>query len=526
MLAVSSLPLFVLCPRAFYFKETLPAIGKKKQTASRTQRNTHSTIKQIIPPTSSRMLESEWIGLRGQCKFIQDMGIRYPTVFRNSAMIKPNAEDILKLSCYSILLENCPEGRVVNPSTGAVFQVKVNENMRDGVMTILEGAKNVLVSDYPPAGKKGENCPRCVYRQPCKAYIDSPPEMQEDGWIIPENENSSGPGANTLPLYLQEQGAKIGITGETFVITKNGKALKTVLMTDVSQIVIYGNIQITSQAIRKAFEKGIQVLFYSSRGTFSGMARGLACYNSKIKPAQFCSIANTDIASHISQALIEAKISNCRAFLMRNSEHSEAAKSMKTIQNKIHNALSQETLRGFEGSAARLYFSGFSSMLKSRAIADGFCFSRRNRRPPKDPVNSLLSFGYSLLVREFAVAIEAVGLDPMHGFYHASRSMRPALALDLMEPFRPVIADSLAISLLNKGILGMDDFTIKEDGSCYMSREARKTYISQYENRLNTKVNYNGCGTISYRNAIRKSVQDLKAFLLKTQPEYEPLRVK
>jgi CRISPR-associated protein Cas1 len=525
MIAVSSLPLFAECPRAFYFKETLPVSKTGKRNNAELNHKTFGKqpLSMIVPLTTNKILESQWLGLRGQCKFVQEAGLKFPAVFHSSVVQKPLPEDMLKLSCYSLLLENCPEGRVVNPSSGAILSVEITDPMRRGALAILEGAKTVLASDSPPRGKKGVSCRYCKYRSPCARDQEEP--EKEDEWILPE-ENSDEPGANTLPLYLQEQGAKIGITGETFVITKNGKALKTVLMTDVSQIVIYGNIQITSQAIRKAFEKGIQVLFYSSRGTFSGMARGLACYNSKIKPAQFCSIANTDIASHISQALIEAKISNCRAFLMRNSEHSEAAKSMKTIQNKIHNALSQETLRGFEGSAARLYFSGFSSMLKSRAIADGFCFSRRNRRPPKDPVNSLLSFGYSLLVREFAVAIEAVGLDPMHGFYHASRSMRPALALDLMEPFRPVIADSLAISLLNKGILGMDDFTIKEDGSCYMSREARKTYISQYENRLNTKVNYNGCGTISYRNAIRKSVQDLKAFLLKTQPEYEPLRVK
>ena len=123
------------------------------------------------------------------------------------------------------------------------------------------------------------------------------------------------------------------------------------------------------------------------------------------------------------------------------------------------------------------------------------------------------------------MALESIGLDPMHGFLHASRSRRPALALDLMEPFRPLISDSIAIGTLNKGVFSKHDFTTGKNG-CYLTSEARKRYIEHYERRLNTKINYNNTTTLSYRNAIRKSVQDIRAYLLGTQPEFQPLKVK
>lgn len=525
MIAVSSLPLFVICPRAFYFKESSPSVKSKKEMpkASRPY-SRQQFMKAIIPPTSTRTLESPWLGMRGQCKFLSENGIRYPTVFHRTNGVKPAPEDILKLSCYSLLLENCPEGRVLDPASGEIVPVRINEPMRRGALAVLEGAKRVLVSDSPPKGKKAGICKGCRYRFPCSMHEENPSD--EDPWITPEqDDDSEDPTAGTLPLYLQDQGAKLGVTGDTFRVTKDDKTLKNLPVADVNQIVVFGNVQISSQALRKAFERGVPVLFYTGGFNFTGLARGLACHNSRIRPAQFTSIADQDKVSLIAKAVVEAKIANSRIFLLRNGSKAETTKTMKTLQQKTASAVGVEQLRGLEGSAARLYFQELGSLLKTRATAQGFSFGKRNRRPPADPVNALLSFGYSLLVREFTVATEAVGLDPMHGFYHASRAMRPALALDLMEPFRPLIADSLAVTLLNKGILGMEDFRRKEK-ACFLTRQARKTYIEQYERRLNTKVDYNGSGSISYRNAIRKAVQDLKSFLLGTQPEYRPLRVR
>lgn len=525
MIAVSSLPLFVVCPRAFYFKETLPLVkGKGSKHKSARTASAVRSMSSVTPPTITRNLESPWLGMRGQCKFLSENGLRYPAVFHRTNGAKPAPEDILKLSCYSLLLENCPEGRVLDPASGEIVPVTISEPMRRGALAVLEGAKRVLALDSPPKGKKGETCKGCRYRFPCSFHEESPPD--EDPWITPEQEDDEeGPTAGTLPLYLQDQGAKLGITGDTFRVTKDDKTLKTLPVSDVSQVVVFGNVQISSQALRKAFERGIPVLFYTGGFNFTGLARGLACHNSRIRPAQFASIADPDKVSLIAKAIVEAKIANSRTLLMRNGSRTDVTKTMKTLQERTVGAAGVEQLRGLEGSAARLYFQELGSLLKIRATAQGFSFGKRNRRPPADPVNALLSFGYSLLIREFTVAAEAVGLDPMHGYYHASRAMRPALALDLMEPFRPLVADSLAVTLLNKGILGMDDFRRKEK-ACFLTRQGRKTYIEQYEMRLNTKINYNGAGSISYRNAIRKAVQDLKAFLLGIQPEYRPLKVR
>jgi len=340
MLAVSSIPLFLECPRAFYFKQTRPA--PKTTVRKKRKPGKYPPLKAIVPVAASKMLESEWLGMRGQCKFIEEKGIRYPAVFRKSARFKPAPEDILKLSLYSMLLDNCSEGSVVNPSTGAIFHVKITNGMRKGATTALEGAKNVLVSDFPPPARKGSYCSKCSFRQLCGSIPNTKILDDTEEWIIPEDGSNDKPGAEALPLYLQAQGAKVGVSANRFVVTKDGKTIGTVPLADVSQIVIYGNIQISSQALRKAFNHNIQILFFSSRGSFSGIAKGLSTYNSRLKPAQFRAIGDPKAVKHISKRLVESKVANCRTFLMRNGNASEEANSMKRIidaTDKISNMI-------------------------------------------------------------------------------------------------------------------------------------------------------------------------------------------
>jgi len=184
-------------------------------------------------------------------------------------------------------------------------------------------------------------------------------------------------------------------------------------------------------------------------------------------------------------------------------------------------ARSIESLLGIEGAAAQRYFQNFASVLRS---ADGgnlqFDFMKRNRRPPRDPVNALLSFAYAMLTREWTIALSAVGLDPYLGFYHQPRFGRPALALDMMEPFRPLIADSTVLMAINNGEIRPSDF-VRAAGSCSLNESGRKRFIASFERRMNQEVTHPIFRyRLSYRRLLEVQSRLLIRFLAGEIPEY------
>jgi len=199
---------------------------------------------------------------------------------------------------------------------------------------------------------------------------------------------------------------------------------------------------------------------------------------------------------------------------------------MKDLRDKVLEAGNLETIRGLEGRAARLYMESFPAMLKHSAVDPHLLMNGRNRRPPKDPVNALLSLGYTLLVREFTAAAASVGLDPMFGFFHRIEPGRPALVLDLMEPFRPLIADSVALRTLNTQEIKVSDFYWGQD-SCQLKKNGRNTYFAAYERRIHEELTHPAFGyKISYRRALDLEIRMLARYLEGELPEYRPLTTK
>lgn len=192
------------------------------------------------------------------------------------------------------------------------------------------------------------------------------------------------------------------------------------------------------------------------------------------------------------------------------------------LAQRVREVHSAESLLGMEGTAARLYFSQFSRMLKSRTPegALAFDFQGRNRRPPRDPVNALLSFAYALLAKDFTVTLQAVGFDPYLGFYHTPRYGRPALALDLMEEFRPIVADSVVISVINNGeITGAD--CVRRAGAVALTDAARRRFIEAYSRRMDTLVTHPVFGySISYRRVLEVQARLLGRYLTGELAEY------
>ena len=239
---------------------------------------------------------------------------------------------------------------------------------------------------------------------------------------------------------------------------KTWRAVEEIRLIDVSQVNLMGNVQMSTQATRELCHREIPICYFSMGGRFMGIASGLTHKNITLRQQQFKSAFDETRCLEIARAIVLSKVTNCRTLLRRNhtSLANIALDDLHSYSQQALKAASLESLLGIEGSAARVYFGQFSGMLKQGGLQ--FDFSGRNRRPPKDEVNALLSLAYSLLTRDFLVTAQAVGFDPYQGFYHQPRYGRPSLALDLMEEYRPLIADSVVITAVNTGVVTKDDF--------------------------------------------------------------------
>lgn len=326
-----------------------------------------------------------------------------------------------------------------------------------------------------------------------------------------------------VPLYVHDYRAVIALSGEQLIV-RGAEGTVPVRLMNTSQVVIRGNAQISTQALRALLERGIPVSFLSGGGYFVGRATGNDTNNVDLRIAQHRVAADEQVCLGLARAFVVAKIRNCRTMLRRNHESLEATTlfELKQLARKASAAESLASLLGIEGAAARVYFQAFSGMLKPK-VPMSFDFQRRNRRPPRDPINALLSFTYSMLVKEIVIASSGVGLDPLLGFYHQPRFGRPALALDLMEELRPIVADSVVVNAINTGVVAADDFVTIAD-ACNLKPHARRSLTDAFERRLDQLISHPIFGyRISYRRVIEVQARLLSRVITGELPAYPPL---
>jgi CRISPR-associated protein Cas1 len=311
-------------------------------------------------------------------------------------------------------------------------------------------------------------------------------------------------------LVVQKAGAQIGQRGEQLVVSIKGEDVRKLPGQQVRAIYCYGAVQITAQAAETCLELGVDVAWFSPAGRFLGLLRGLPASGVDARRGQYRLFELPSARLQLAREVIRAKIHNQRVMLMRNSESSASRPDqpdrvlqlLAGFRDAAETARDLPELLGIEGSAAALYFERFDSMLKRREDWK-FDWRGRNRRPPRDPVNALLSLGYSMLVKELTGVCHTVGLDPFLGFMHQPRYGRPALALDLMEEFRPLTADSVAISLINRGELGPEDFVRSASGT-FLNVRGRKAFWEAWFRRLDTEVSH---PEFKYKMAYRRMLE-------------------
>ncbi len=320
-------------------------------------------------------------------------------------------------------------------------------------------------------------------------------------------------------LVVQKAGAQVGQRGGEFIVSIKKEVIRKLPLHQVRAIYLYGAVQVTAQAAESCLEHGIDVAYFAASGRFLGLLRGLPASGVDARLGQARMFAEPFFRLKQSRECIRAKIHNQRTMLMRNGEVPDRVlRQLAAARDATEDARDLGELLGCEGAAASLYFEQFASMLKGAEWR--FDFQGRNRRPPRDPVNALLSLGYSILAKELAGVCHAVGLDPFLGFMHQPRYGRPALALDLMEEFRPLIADSVAISLINRGEINPDDFISAATGT-FLNEQGRRRFWEAWFRRMDTEVSHPQFGyKMSYRRMLEVQARQLWRVVRGDAPVY------
>lgn len=425
--------------------------------------------------------------------------------------------DAIQLAAYTLLLEEA--GLPVSGASVYYAAVKrhvfleISDELLHGCKAYISAALGVAsCGNCPPPT---ESISRCLA---CSAYpICLPLEskiwagentIKKEEKILPRPPRPEGDEGEIL--VVQNNRAVIGIRGGEIQVKLEGELVARQPIHQLNAVYLYGAIQISAQAMVSLMEHSIPVAYFSSAGRFIGMAGGLPLSGVDARMGQYRMWSMPDKRFSIAAEIVKSKIHNQRVILMRNGKASDAV--LRELARLRDSCLSQEglgSLRGVEGRAANLYFSNFATMLKQKM---GFDFCGRNRRPPKDPVNALLSLGYSVLSKEFAGIAYTVGLDPFLGFFHSPRYGRPALALDMMEEFRPLIVDSVVITLINRGEITPADFTETARGT--LLRDAgRRQFWRAWTRRLDTEITHPSFGyKMSYRRMMEVQMRQLWRF--------------
>ncbi len=321
-------------------------------------------------------------------------------------------------------------------------------------------------------------------------------------------------------VYLDEQGAELKKHGELLIVEKEGAIIAEIPLAQIDRIVIIGNVQITIQAAALLLERGIPVSFVTTYGNYRGKLKPPTHKNVVLRLKQFARYHDSQFRLEHSKAVIRAKLKNSRTFLQKHARNKPGIdinyeiNEIEALMKRLDRASSIDEMMGIEGISARHYFSALGRLVK-----DEFSFQKRTRRPPQDPVNAMLSLGYTLLFNEMYSATEAIGFDPYLGFMHEVDYGRASLAVDMVEEFRYLI-DGLVLTLINKDMLTSEDFTERDDGGIYMKEKARETFYRQYEKRINTEVTYRDM-TLKYRRVFLHQAEHLARVVMGEDSHYQ-----
>lgn len=538
---LSQINTYVFCPRRFYYEsvEGHQVINDHIEEGKIKHEHVHTAVtdRKKGDKTISRRqyLASDTLGVSGYTDLVEEKnGVPYPVEFKKAGT-GDWLNDQVQLCLQGLLLEektgvSIPHGYIFYIGSKRRRKVPFDAELRQTTRQYVAEARSLLDSRKIPEPIHDNRCNGCSVRSICLpdevAYLH---ELDERPKRI-----KPALGIDNV-LYVDEPGCAIKKTGERLLVVKENDVLRDMPLIHLGQVVISGNVNLTTPAMQTLLHEGIPVVFLSAYGRYHGALTPQVSRNSLLRSAQHKVANNPDACLALSKAFVHGKVANMRTMLQRRKWQAPDTenpalqplfaniKAMKAMEKRIHKATELSELLGIEGNASAAYFSAFNFMLKSEI---GFDFQRRSRRPPADPINALLSFAYSLLTADLMSAIQTVGLDPYIGFFHQLKYGKPCLALDLMEEFRPIIADSVVITLINNRRIKPDDFT-QSHGGWYLKDHRRKVFYAAYEGRKNETITHPLFKyKITFRRAMELQVRLLAKCLTGEIDQYTPLTIR
>jgi CRISPR-associated protein Cas1 len=573
---------FVYCPRLFYYEWVEGLFADNTETvegAIRHAKVDKEPAKFVTPEQSNATGDGETIHGRSvslssnthrliaKIDLVEgEGGIVSPVDYKRGAPRQGDESlelwdsDRVQLATQALVLRDngyqCDEGLIYYIATRQRVRLTITDDLIAETVALAEQARTVAASgQIPPPLVNSPKCPRCSLVGICL------PDETRLSMDLPEVADATEPTAEQLelfasetkrvpskavrrlvparddlrPLYLNTHGLRVGISGGVLQIKERDKLLQEVRLGEICQVNLHGNIQLTTQAIQALCAEEIPVAYFSGGGWFYGITRGMGLKNIFLRREQFRHADLTPFCLTLARSLVAGKIQNQRTMLQRNhiEPPASALLALKRFIDDARTAASIEELLGIEGNAARVYFEHFAGMIKLNEFPNEdantspsaqqqfkFDFVNRNRRPPRDAVNALLSLAYSVLAKDLAIACLGVGFDPYLGFYHQPRFGRPALALDLMEPFRPLIADSAVLSAINNRMITPKDF-VQAGPAVSLKPDGRKAFFRAYEQRMDTLVTHPLFGyRVNYRRVIEIQTRLLARVLTREIPRY------
>jgi CRISPR-associated protein Cas1 len=530
---------FVYCPRLFFYEWVEGVFRESADTLEGSAQHTRvDKPGRGLPPagtveesetihTRSVMLSSEVHRVIAKMDIVEMEGNRAtpvdykhgrPREAPDELQVWP--EDRAQLAVQAIVLRengyDCDEAVLYYRTTKQRVRVAITEEVIAQTTAVIRAAAELAsTGPIPPplfGSPKCSGCslaPICLPEEVNRLAEPEPDDRQLLLFVANGREAPKKPAGRELrqlqtprddlkPVYLDTQGLRIGRSGGVLQVKDKDRLVQEIRLNEINQLNLMGNVQVTTQAIQALVEQGIPVCYFSQGGYFYGMTTGMVTKNVFLRQKQFALAQDAWFARKLARKLVAGKLRNQRTMLLRNHIEPPArtVADMKAMAERAEVSGSLEELLGLEGNGARLYFQNFAGMLKAES-EDGtlagsgltFNFTLRNRRPPRDPVNALLSLGYSMLARDLQVACCAVGFDPMMGFYHQPRFGRASLALDLMEPFRPLIVDSAVITAINTRMVAPADF-VTVGNSVMLTANGRKAFYRAYELRMDSLVTH------------------------------------
>jgi CRISPR-associated protein Cas1 len=529
---------FVYCPRLFFLEwvDSLWASNADVAEGQRRHRRVDSGGGAAPLPEEGELkvarsleLASHELGISARLDLVE--GVAGGVVPVDTKKGRPTSEgtawepDAVQVCAQVLLLRehgyDCERGEIYYAETRQRVVVEPTGALVARTLAVVEQAREAAVRLRPPPPlESSPKCPRCSLVGICLPDETNVLSQRQDG--RPRRLIAADPAAQ--PLYVTEPGSMVGLDGGRLTVSKRGEELASVRLIDVLHVCAYGNVQVTAQALRTLFDRDADVFHFSYGGWLLGLSTGLPSKNVMLRMRQLGAAARGELDHP--RRMIAGKIRNCRVLLRRNGGEAVARTvgQLAELAGGAEQAESAAELLGTEGVAARLYFDVLPRLLPRAGELPGPAFTGlRNRRPPTDAVNCLLSFCYGLLTKELLAACLAVGFDPYVGLYHRPRFGRPALVLDLAEEFRPLLADSVVLGLVNNRELGTSDFLVRA-GAVTLTSEGRKTVIRAWERRMATHLRHPLFGySVSYRRAVELQARILAACLIGELPRYEPL---